>query len=86
MSKTRKNKKNYLRKLSRTGKKAIPVLRTGLKKVGKTAKVVAVKSAPVVEKGISKIYGTIMKGFNLGVKGMRRVSKRMSRKSRKSRR
>jgi hypothetical protein len=86
MSKTRKNKKNYLRKLSRTGKKAIPIVKTELKKVGKTAKVVAVRAAPVVEKGISNIYGTIMKGFNLGVKGVRRVSKRMSRKSRKSRR
>jgi len=85
MSKTRKNKKSYLRKIGRTGKKAIPVVKSGLKTVGKTAKVVAVKTAPVIRKGISTIYGTIMKGFNLGVKGMRRVSKRMSRKSRKSR-
>jgi hypothetical protein len=46
MSKTRKNRsgKNFLKKLTKTGKRAIPVVKTGLKTVGKTAKVVVEKS------------------------------------------
>jgi hypothetical protein len=72
MSKTRKNrsKKNFLKKITNTGKRAIPVVETGLKTVGKTAKVVAVKSVPIVEKGVSKIYSTMVQGFDLGVKGL----------------
>ena len=72
MSKTRKNrsKKNFLKKITNTGKRAIPVVETGLKTVGKTAKVVAVKSVPIVEKGVSKIYSTMVRGFDLGVKGL----------------
>jgi hypothetical protein len=72
MSKTRKNrsKKNFLKKITSTGKRAIPVVETGLKTVGKTAKVVAVKSVPIVEKGVSKIYSTMVQGFDLGVKGL----------------
>jgi hypothetical protein len=59
-----------LKKITNTGKRAIPVVETGLKTVGKTAKVVAVKSVPIVEKGVSKIYSTMVQGFDLGVKGL----------------
>jgi hypothetical protein len=31
------------------------------------------KSAPVVEKGVSTIYGTLSSGFDLGVKGAKNV-------------
>lgn len=84
MSKTRKNKsrKNFLNQITNTGKKAIPVLKT----VGNTAKDVAVKSAPIVEKGVSKIYGTMVKGFDLGVKGVQGITSKMSKKSRTMRR
>ena len=84
MSKTRKNrsKKNFLKKITNTGKRAIPVVETGLKTVGKTAKVVAVKSVPIVEKGVSKIYGTMVEGFDLGVKGVNRVTQKKSRPKR----
>jgi hypothetical protein len=83
MSKTRKNrsKKNFLKKITNTGKKAIPVLKT----VGRTAKVVAVKTVPIVEKGVSNIYGALVTGFDMGVKGVKGVSKRMSKMSRKKR-
>jgi hypothetical protein len=88
MAKTRKNrsKKNFLKKLTNTGKKAIPVVKTGLKKVGNTAKVLAVKTAPIVENGISKIYGTIANGFNFGVNGVKGLTSKMSRKGRSKRR
>jgi hypothetical protein len=75
MSKTRKNMKgNYLRKITNTGKKAIPVVKTGLRTVGNTAKVVAVKAAPIVEKGVSEVYDTMVTGFDLGVKGLKSIS------------
>jgi hypothetical protein len=85
MAKTRKNrsKKNFLNKITKTGKKAIPVVKTGLKKVGNTAKVLAVKTAPIVENGISKIYGTMVNGFNFGVNS---ITSKMSRKGRSKRR
>ena len=80
MSKTRKNRsrKNFFKKLTKTGKRAIPVVESGLKTVGKTAKVVAVKSAPVIESGVSKIYGTMVQGFDLGVKGVKGLTSKMS--------
>ena len=80
MSKTRKNRsrKNFLKKISNTGKKAIPVLKT----VGNTAKVVAVKAAPIIEKGVSKVYDTLVTGYDLGVKGVQTISAKKSRKKR----
>lgn len=88
MSKTRKNRsnKNFLKKITNTSKKAIPVVKTGLKKVGNTAKVLAVKTVPIVENGISKIYGTIVNGFNLGVKGVKGITSKMSKKRHSKRR
>jgi hypothetical protein len=87
MSKTRKNRsrKNFLRKISRTGKNAIPVVKSGLKTVGKTAKVVAVKAAPVVEKGVSSVYNTMVTGYDLGVKGVKQFSAKKSRSKRTKR-
>ena len=84
MSKTRKNRssKNFLRKITSTGKRAIPVVKTGLKTVGKTAKVVAVKAAPIVEKGVSSVYNTMVTGYDLGVKGVKKFSSRSKRSKR----
>jgi len=83
MSKTRKNRsrRNFLKKITNTGKKAIPVLKT----VGKTAKVVAVKAAPIVEKGVSEVYDTMVTGYDLGVKGVQSISSKKS-KSRRTKR
>ena len=87
MSKTRKNRssKNFLRKITSTGKRAIPVVKTGLKTVGKTAKVVAVKAAPIVEKGVSSVYNTMVTGYDLGVKGVKQFSAKKSRSKRSKR-
>ena len=70
---------------------ALPVINTGLKKVGTITKDVAVKTLPIVENGVSVVYGTIAKGTNLGVKGVQNVAKgitkrKRSRRHRKSRR
>jgi len=87
MSKTRKNRsrKNFLKKITRTGKKAIPVVESGLKTVGNTAKVVAIKAAPIVEKGVSSVYNTMVTGYDLGVKGVKNISSRSKRTKRRRR-
>ena len=58
MTKSRKHSKGRgkgtFKKMIKTTQKAIPVIGEGLKTVGNTAKVAVVKSAPIVEKGVSK--------------------------------
>lgn len=55
--------------------KVLPSLDNGLKKVGSTAKYAAKSSIPIVEKGVSAVYGTMATGFNLGVNGVSKVAK-----------
>jgi len=73
MAKSRSHRKSILKSIRNTSQKALPVVGKGLKTVGTTAKYVAVKSAPVVEKGVSKVYETMAMGFDLGVKGTKNV-------------
>ena len=72
MAKSRKN--NILKSVEKTSSKVLPVVDKSLKTVGSTAKDVAKISLPVVEKGVSAVYGTMATGFNLGVKGVKEVS------------
>jgi hypothetical protein len=71
MPKSRKNMKSVLNSITTTSQKALPVVNTGLKTVGKAAK----ESVPIIEKGVSAVYGTMATGFNLGVKGVKSVAK-----------
>jgi hypothetical protein len=80
MAKTRKHRtskkrytKNLFKKIKKTTKRVIPVVNSGLEKVGKTVKIAAVKSAPYVEKGISGVYGALATGFDMGIKGVQDV-------------
>ena len=73
------------KKIMKTTERAIPVIGEGLKTVGNTAKVAVVKSAPIVEKGASIVYGTLATGFDMGIKGVKTVAKGVS-KRRSSRR
>ena len=87
MSKSRKHSKRSIsfKKVKNTTLKALPVVNKGLEKIGSTTKNVAVKSKPYLEKGVSAVYGTLAKGFDLGVQGAKSVAKGVA-KSRKSRR
>lgn len=83
MTKSRKNSKKHgttLKKIMKTTEQAIPVIGEGLKTVGNTAKVAVVKSAPIVEKGASVVYGTLATGFDMGIKGAQTVAKGVSKK------
>ena len=71
MAKSHKN--NILKSVKKTSKKVLPVVDKSLKNVGTTAKDVANVSLPIVEKGVSAVYGTMATGFNLGIKGVKGV-------------
>lgn len=73
MAKSRKN--NILKSMTKTSKSVLPVVDKSLKTVGTLAKGVAKSSIPIVEKGVSAVYGTMATGFNLGVKGASTVAK-----------
>jgi len=81
-SKKRHSRKNFVKNLKTTTKKVLPVVNSGLKTVGKTVK----KSAPMVEKGIAGIYGALATGFDMGIKGMKNISKSYKKKQSKKRR
>ena len=68
MYRSRKNRKSSL-------SRAIPLVHNGLNTVGLTAKGIAYKSKPILEKGVSSVYKTIATGFDLGLKGTKSVAK-----------
>lgn len=94
MTKTRrhhkKTKRSFLRKLRNTAKKTLPVIASGVTKVGSTVKDITIKSKPTVEKGLGVIYGSVMTGLDLGVKGInkgiRSLKSRSASKTRRHRR
>jgi hypothetical protein len=89
MAKSRRNRRsNILKRIQKTSSKAIPAVDKGLKNVGDVAKNVATKSKPVIEKGVSAVYGTLATGFDLGIKGAKNIAsnvKNITRKRRHSR-
>ena len=76
MSRTRRYRRASLyKKLKNTTSSAIPMVDKGLTTVGMAAKGIAYKSKPILEKGVSAIYGTIATGVDLGIKGSKSVAK-----------
>jgi len=57
----------------------------GIRTVGNVAKNVVYKSTPIVEKGITKVYGTLATGFDLGVEGAKTAANSVSRITQKKR-
>ena len=69
-SRTRKQRKNNVfRKIRKTTVKVLPVLRN-------VGEIVVVKTAPVVNKGLDGIYGTLATGFDMGIKRIKGKSRR----------
>lgn len=75
MAKSRRNVRSVMKTIKKTTSRALPVVDNGLKTVGTATKVVLKKSIPVVEKGVSAVYGTMATGFDLGIKGVKKVAK-----------
>lgn len=82
MGNTRKNKGTIKGKTMKALNKTLPVVDEGLKKVGTTAKDVAESSIPIIEKGVSRVYGTMATGLDLGVQGVEAVSSKFKNRSR----
>lgn len=86
----RRSKRGFLKKLTRTANKTLPVIASGLTKVGSKVKNITMKSAPTIEKGLGAVYGSVMTGFDLGVKGINKgistIQKQTSSKTRRHRR
>ena len=77
---------NFMKKIKSTSKSALPMVTTGLKRVGSTAKTVASKSKPIVEKGISGIYGALATGFDFGLNKIKDKKGKTYKKSKSNRR
>ena len=89
MAKSRSKKSHkttLLKDINKTTKKVIPVVNSGLKTVGTSVKIAAEKSAPVVEKGISGVYGALATGFDMGIKGVKTGVTLMTKKRRHKKR
>ena len=73
-----KNKTNkFLKTIGKTTKKAVPVIKSGLKTIG-------TKATPIVKKGAEDVYGALKTGFDLGVNGIKKLAK-SAKKSKKRR-
>jgi hypothetical protein len=75
MGKSRKSRSSVVKSITKTASKTLPVVDKSLKNVGTAAKDVAQASIPIVEKGVSALYGTMSTGLDLGVKGVKNVGK-----------
>jgi hypothetical protein len=82
MARSHRRHSSILKRIKKTTSDTLPVLDKGLTTVGKTAKSVTKKSIPVIEKGVSAVYGTMATGLDLGVKGVKSVTRGVSRVSR----
>jgi hypothetical protein len=59
-------------------RKTLPAINNGLKQVESTTKTIVKSSIPVFEKGVSAVYGTMSSGLDLGMKGVKSVTKKVS--------
>ena len=83
MSKSNKRRNTVVKKISKTAKKTLPIVNDSLEKIGNTAKDVAIKTVPIIEKGVSAVYGTMATGLDLGVKGAKIVARDVSKSKKK---
>lgn len=73
MAKSRR-RSSSLKTFKDTANKVLPTVNKGLQNVGYTAKNVAKSSVPIIEKGVSTVYGTMATGLDLGVKGAKSIA------------
>ena len=84
-SRSKSKKSSLLKGFKKTTSKAVPIVKNGLKSVGATVKTVAIKSAPTVNKGLEGVYGALATGFDMGIKGVSKGVKTVSKMSKKNR-
>ena len=87
-SRRSRSKSNIFNKIKSASKKTLPVVASGLKKVGSDVKNITIKSKPGIEKGLGIVYKSLLTGVDYGVKGIQKgiyVIKSKSKTMRKSR-
>jgi hypothetical protein len=84
-SRSKSKKTSILKGLKKTTSKAVPIVKNGLKSVGATVTNVAIKSAPTVNKGLEGVYGALATGFDMGIKGVSKGVKTVSKMTKKGR-
>ena len=78
MAKSYKRRNNIIKNITQSANKSLPVVNDSLETVGNAAKGIAIKSVPIIEKGVSSVYGTMSTGLDLGVKEAKIVAKGIS--------
>jgi hypothetical protein len=66
-SRSSKKRTGIIKNIGKTTKRVLPIVKTGLYKIGENVKVAATKSEPAIKQGFKSIYGTLATGFNMGV-------------------
>lgn len=61
--------------MAKSRKNIFKSVNSGLTTVGKVAKGVAKQSFPVIDKSVTAVYDTMGKGFDLGVKSVKSITK-----------
>jgi hypothetical protein len=76
MAKTYKKRiSSLIKTTNKNVKKTLPVVNDSLKTAAIVAKDVTKETIPIVEKGVSSVYGAMSTGFNLGVSSAKKVGK-----------
>jgi hypothetical protein len=68
----RKNGRSFFKRVTRTTSRAIPIVASGLKKVGANVKNITMRTKPKLEKGLGLIYKSVLSGVDLGLKGIKK--------------
>ena len=76
----RSRKGSIMKSIKKTTNKTLPVVNRGLTTVGRTAKGLAKASVPIIEKGVGAVYSTLATGLDLGIKGVKSVTNKATRK------
>jgi hypothetical protein len=84
MAKTYKKRITSLMKnTNQKVKKVLPIVNDSLKTAAVVAKDVTKESIPIVEKGVSSVYGAMSTGFNLGVSNAKKLGKSIKKLSKR---
>ena len=87
-SRSSKKRSSIIKNIGKTTKRVLPIVKTGLSKIGQNVKVAATKSEPAIKQGFKSIYGTLATGFNMGLNklstfGKSSAKRRAKRRSRR---
>jgi len=80
----KKRASSLIKSTSKNINKVLPVVDNGIKTASYVAKGVAKETIPIVEKGVSAVYGTMNTGFNLGVSEAKNIGKGIKNYSKKN--